>query len=392
MNVAKHDRGLAERWLLALTSIPTAAGREGRVIAWIRDWVQGRADLRLRDDAAGNLIVERVQDETPLVSSGPPERAEHPLYITAHLDHPAFVVEDVLEDGRLALGFRGGVRDPYFQDAPIVLYPSGGGALRARVESAVAQEPYRKCVARLLDAGEVGVGDIGSWVLPDAEIVDGIAHTPACDDLAAVAAALAAMDVIRSIPGAGHVKLLFTRAEEIGFIGAIAACRDRTMTPGAKVLALENSRSYAESPIGGGPIVRVGDRMSTFDPGLTASVAAVCELLAREAKEGGEEFRWQRRLMPGGACEATAYQAYGYVTTCVCLPLGNYHNMADLELVERQDASAVAHARCGREFISVADYHGLIELLIACATRLDNAPDVLGKMEKLYAERGFVLD
>ena len=147
----------------------------------------------------------------------------------------------------------------------------------------------------------------------------------------------------------------------------------------------------AESPIGGGPIVRVGDRMSTFSPALTAAVCAVCETLAKEAKEAGGEYKWQRRLMPGGACEATAFQAYGYEATCVCLPLGNYHNMADLDLVERGDEAAVAHARCGREYIGVEDYHGLIEMLIACATRLDEAPDVVAKMEKLYADKSFVL-
>ncbi|MCA9306936.1 MAG: hypothetical protein KDA16_10405 [Phycisphaerales bacterium] len=382
MSQAKHDRATAEQWLLELTSIPTAAGREDRVIAWIREWVGGRDDLRLSCDASGNLVVDRKDGGTPGAT---------PLYITAHLDHPAFVVEKILNDGRVEMGFRGGVRDAYFRDAPIVIHPSGGGAVRGRVESTEQQEPYRKCVVRLEDGGEVEVGDIGVWALPDAEIVDGIVHTPACDDLAALAAALAAMDVIRGIDRAGHVRLLFTRAEEIGFIGAIAACRDRTMTPGAKVLALENSRSFAESPIGGGPIVRVGDRMSTFSPALTAAVCAVCETLAKEAKEAGGEYKWQRRLMPGGACEATAFQAYGYEATCVCLPLGNYHNMADLDLVERGDEAAVAHARCGREYIGVEDYHGLIEMLIACATRLDEAPDVVAKMEKLFADKSFVL-
>ena len=37
--------------------------------------------------------------------------------------------------------------------------------------------------------------------------------------------------------------------------------------------------------------------------------------------------------MPGGACEATAFSAYGYESTCLCLPLGNYHNMHDIDVV-----------------------------------------------------------
>ena len=31
--------------------------------------------------------------------------------------------------------------------------------------------------------------------------------------------------------------------------------------------------------------------------------------------------------MPGGTCEATVYDAYGYTAAAVCIPLGNYHNM-----------------------------------------------------------------
>ena len=60
-----------------------------------------------------------------------------------------------------------------------------------------------------------------------------------------------------------HVALLFTRSEEIGFIGAIGAAREGTVPKGARLVCLENSRSFPhDSPIGAGPIVRVGDRLS----------------------------------------------------------------------------------------------------------------------------------
>ena len=36
---------------------------------------------------------------------------------------------------------------------------------------------------------------------------------------------------------------------------------------------------------------------------------------------------FQRQLMDGGTCEATAYLQYGYRVAGMCLPLGNYHNM-----------------------------------------------------------------
>ena len=62
--------------------------------------------------------------------------------------------------------------------------------------------------------------------------------------------------------------------------------------------------------------------------------------------------------MPGGSCEATAFSGYGYSAACLCLPLGNYHNMVDIDGV----ASGIRPARVGPEFISVADFHGLVTL------------------------------
>ena len=131
--------------------------------------------------------------------------------------------------------------------------------------------------------------------------------------------------------------------------------------------------------------VSVGAGMSVFTPELTNAVSAVAEGYAKEKSA----FKFQRKLMPGGVCEASAFSAYGIHSTCVCLPLGNYHNMAGVEAVE----AGARSARPGREFVSVADYHGMIELLGAIARRLD-APghSRLASMEKIWAERGPLLD
>ena len=46
-----------EQWLLEITAIPTAAGREQRVIAWVKQWVSERKNLSVREDKAGNLLI-----------------------------------------------------------------------------------------------------------------------------------------------------------------------------------------------------------------------------------------------------------------------------------------------------------------------------------------------
>ena len=86
--------------------------------------------------------------------------------------------------------------------------------------------------------------------------------------------------------------------------------------------------------------------------------------------------------MPGGTCEAMAYQAYGYTATCLCLPLGNYHN-------QNQDAGKI-----DAETISLKDFDGLVRLLVAIAAKLDGpdrAPSLRQRLEKRFAERRGVL-
>ncbi|MEM1330253.1 MAG: hypothetical protein AAGG07_06815 [Planctomycetota bacterium] len=411
------DREGSHRWLLELTQLPTAAGREDRVIAWIERWVSERPSLEIARDGSGNLYI------APREGWGREDGG--PLYVTAHLDHPAFVVEaiegdEINEAGREAiLEFRGGVMDAYFEDARVELVRSDESRTPATLirkletPEAGAGESQKKAGFKRyrarLDDGEttegVSVGDVAIWAFPRAEIVDGLLHTNACDDLAAVAAAFSALDATLRAhergDSVGEMRVLLTRAEEIGFVGAIGACREGMIPSDARLIALENSRSFAESPIGGGPIVRVGDKVSVFDTELTGAVAKRAEQLASSGqhelnvdKTEAPKWKWQRKLMPGGACEASAFCTYGFSATCVCLPLGNYHNMGELDKVQAgvgADGSYDGTARVERETIAIADYDGMVDLLLACAVTLPAASALRDRFEKLYGERAYVL-
>lgn len=383
-------------WLKELTQIPTAAGHEQRVIDWIERWARERPGVVITRDQAGNLHVARAT-----------EPAGRPVYFTAHMDHPAFVVERIVAPEVLECSFRGGVMDDYFTNTPILVHDSHGQTHKAAIfgepkagepDAKGKPSPFKHYLAELIHPTDaIAVGDVAVWDLPHSEILEGILHAPACDDLAALAAAVAAFDVLlNTTPYSQPVRMLFTRAEEIGFVGAIGACREGTMPREARVIALENSRSFADSPIGGGPIVRVGDRMSIFTPGLTDAIAKRAEEIAGGAPVTASQkltqtpaWKWQRKLMAGGACEASAYCAAGYEATCVCLPLGNYHNMSDLERVQAGDKAA--QAKIAREFISVHDFEGLVDLLIACGRRLPPGSAISDRFEKLWNERSFVL-
>lgn len=384
----RSERTQHEQWLSEITAIPTAAGREDRVIAWVRKWVEARRNLRLAEDKAGNLFITNAKKAT----AG--RNGRRPLFITAHMDHPAFVVIGAANDDTVELEFRGGVNDPYFENAAIEIFDSKDRAHRARILSLdAAAKPFKRIVAQLASpAGTIRPGDVGCWVFEEHEpkglprVEDGLLHTHACDDLAAVAAALSALDELRGLKGCERVGVILTRAEEVGFIGAIAACKLKSVPKKARLICLENSRSFPDSPIGAGAIMRVGDKMSVFNPALTNQIS----LLLMEHQKANPNFKWQRKLMPGGTCEATTFSAFGYESTCICLPLGNYHNMRDIDGVN----AGARPAKVGPEFISVDDYHGMIQMLILCATQLDSAaaPSLRARMDGLLKEHGHVLE
>jgi endoglucanase len=130
--------------------------------------------------------------------------------------------------------------------------------------------------------------------------------------------------------------------------------------------------------------VRVGDKMSVFTPELTNAVSVLAAAYQKEKPA----FKFQRKLMAGGTCEASAFSVYGIASTCLCLPLGNYHNMADIDGV----TAGKKKGRVGQEYVAAADFHGLVELLGVIARRLDApAPSRRAYMEKIWAEHGKLL-
>jgi len=376
MNVSRYGKSMSkhrEQILKELTSLPTGAGLEARVIEWIERWAKRRKTVTLTRDTLGNLTIKRKN-----------ARSRKPIYFTAHLDHPAFAVTDVLDHGKtIQAEFRGGVKDEYFEGAPVALHLQGKKPIRGKVVSLDRKrsgELPQLATIELDRIAPVLAGDLVTWALPKAKVVSGRLNAPACDDLAAVAAVIAAYEqLLRKPKRIGDVRLLFTLAEEVGFVGAIGAAKAGTVPKNATLVCLENSKRMVESPIGDGPIIRVGDRISIFDPELTAKLVAVAEAVAEEDKH----FKYQRKLMPGGACEATAFRAYGYLSSCICLPLGNYHNMDE----EKKQIAP--------EIISVQDYDLLVQLLEAVGRSLPTTraqQDLVKRLDGLFDRRRALLD
>jgi endoglucanase len=282
------------------------------------------------------------------------------------MDHPAFVVTDV--SGREAtFEFRGGVRAEYF-DRARVEFVTGPGS-RGQVTS---YEPATRAGALEVTGPSPRAGDIARWRLPSRKR-EGRLFAPACDDLAGCAAALATLDRARRRPDLRHFGVLLTRAEEMGLLGAIHAAKAGSIPAEARIFSIETSRSSADAPIGGGPVIRVGDAATVFDHDLTNRVSRAV---------AGSGLRHQRKLMAGGVCEASAFGAFGYRATGLCLALGNYHNMGNLDEVEAGRAKALPMP----EEVSLADFHGLVDLLIVAANGVDADWDLPRRLDEMYSE------
>ena len=80
-------------------------------------------------------------------------------------------------------------------------------------------------------------------------------------------------------------------------------------------------------------------------------------------------FHFQRALMSGGTCEATAYQEFGLQTGAVCVALGNYHNCASKQKI-------------AAEFVSVSDACGMVRLLVEAARQMPRYATLIARLPK----------
>src|SRR5262249_18506675 len=145
---------------------------------------------------------------------------------------------------------------------------------------------------------------------------------------------------------------LISRAEEIGFRGALALAAGNEIPRDAIVVSLETSRELPPASMGKGVIIRVGDRTSIFDSAATRFLTEVASDLQKRG-----DLQFQRALMSGGTCEATAYQEFGFTTCAVCVALGNYHNCAPGNKIRA-------------EFIAIDDALSMISLLTETARQM----------------------
>ena len=327
--------------LRGLGGAPATPFFEGRVARLVLGYLREMGAEHWRDEY-GNIVARyRRGDAAGRVA----------VAFVAHMDHPGFEVVEV--DGlRAVAAAQGGVPassltkatrvllvTPEGERVPAVTVPAGDGLAQRRVgielASPIGAEPPLPVV----------------FDLPDFELEGGVITMRALDDLAGCASIIAALERVVVSQESADVYAVFTRAEEAGLYGARLVAESGVLPKETLVVSVESSSVIPGVAQGDGPIIRTGDRASTFDDEAEQALVSAAEALGKV--EGG--FRVQRQLVTGGTCEATAFGSFGYKVTGLAYPLGNYHNATTS--IPDPDGGV------GAEYIRLSDYLGGVALL-----------------------------
>ncbi len=331
-------------------------------------------------DPHGNLVIgaPTLKDYLSRLQkhSGPPIN-----FFVAHMDHPGFHGVKWLKSGDLVTEWLGGGPTKHLLGATVWLAVNGetkghGIVVKARTKGkrvlALTIRPSTESLSET-EATEVYGGY--SFKTPVWKTGDRI-YTKAADDLVGAYAIIEL--AIQSLEDGGEFPFLglLTRAEEIGFIGMIhhfdevlkGQHRDKLLC-----VSLETSRQYPGAESGKGPVVRLGDRATIFDP------AGIEWMTFVATQTMGKKF--QRRVMDGGVCEATVANALGYRTVGISVPLGNYHNECFFRNFPKEKLGGPAP-----EFVSHRDVEGLITLCQALVDRPFPGDEAWQKQRESFAK------
>ena len=317
--------------LTTLLSQPTAPFREQHVIALVTA-ILAQNNIPYFIDPIGNIVVgaKSQADYHRLLNT---RDAEPVRVFIAHMDHPGFHGVRWVKPDVLRIRWHGGSPTKHLHNSrvwlssaegwsgegvlrKVTLHPKGYAIGRAEVHVQQAPAMLPRPAAKHLFGGftfRKPVWKRGSLL-----------YTRAADDLIGVFCIIAtALEVFSK---GGHKQGppfvgLLTRAEEVGFIGAIGHFELGWLQAARRpvvCVSLEASRTLPGAEVGKGPIVRLGDRRTPFH---ADSLQVLTELAEKVLPK-----QHQRRIMDGGACEGTVATAYGVPTIALAVPLGNYHN------------------------------------------------------------------
>jgi len=316
----------------------------------------GRRNVSVRQDPEDNGTI-RVEYR--------PKSAKADYVMTAHADHPGFVL-GLLPDKSFSAKRLGLFSEEQCTNARVLLHHHlQGGHAEGRITDKLSDGLFR-----IESDGPTNY----TMATPDFSrvshrnrfnIIGDRVVGPAMDDLAGAAMGLETMQRIVQEQLPINASLIFYRGEEEGFIGIYDMINRGVIDPYAVVISLETSSDVVRgedgnleqaAKLGRGPILRTGDKTrELFEE-------ATLELLRSRAEYSGVTV--QEKRMRGGRCDANLMYAMNLMAACVCLPLKHYHN------------GLYTGDKFVREEISARDLAGGVELCVGAADRLASNPKI----------------
>ena len=310
-NQSVTTENLTER----LFNQPTAPFKESCVLSEIKN-ILTENKIPYFEDSVGQIIAG-VKSYTQLKSKA------HVAFF-AHTDHPGFIVDKKISPTKYLATWYGGA--PFSQME----------GKKIRIFSELSDKKYQKGFIRNFDLSgnhregipfEIetkkelkGKSNFGAFDFDGFKNKNGFIHTKCADDLAGCVMALGAL--IDTKKNKVPAIAVFTRAEEVGFVGCLHMIKSKIIPPHTMVVSLEASRTLPGALLGEGPVIRLGDASTLFDSNFSLFI----QKEAQKLKAKDKDFKFQKRIMDGGSCEATALSQFGYKTMGLAVPLNNYHN------------------------------------------------------------------
>ncbi len=356
--LTEDQRELVRAHVELLASRPTAPYAEDAMVLAAHEFAKSVPGISISADRYQNLILKWK-------GSSRNGRAGRTLAFSAHLDHPGFLWRGT-RGGVKTATFHGGVPERWFPGALVRFFDpkTFEECATARVKK-TARDREKKIVAELTGfQGRARRGMFGMWDLTPGTVSGTRYRARVCDDLLGASALLSTLELLARERHPEPVVGILTRAEETGFIGCQGLLRSGRRARDWAVIGLECSPKRATARVGEGPVIRVGDAGSVFEPEITHLLQEVAADLRREHAD----FVHQRALMDGGRCESSAYNLWGVPAGGLCLALGNYHNCAP-------------NGSIAPEYVDWNDHEGLVALMVAAARRWRRGP-ADGKMRR----------
>ncbi len=294
---------------------PTAPFKELHVLKKLEEILR-KQKIPYFIDPSGNIVAGVSSKKTLW---------KKPYFVfIAHTDHPGFhIVKSEKKNIYKALWY-GGAPFKQMKGKRVRVYNAKNTKSRTGTILNIDASIYKRTgmdMAIKIPGAPVEIGSFGSFFSPACQFSGNKVITRCADDLAGCVMALGALIDIKKqkLP----VIAIFTRAEEVGFVGCIGLLKSKVLNSKyARVISLEASKALPGAEIHKGPVVRLGDASTIFNARMNRFVT----LSAQNLTKKDNSFKYQRRIMDGGSCEATAFDLYGFKTMGISVPLVNYHN------------------------------------------------------------------